>query len=254
MPAVVIRLAWQLGLLRREIHQLTWGQVDFTASVVRLEDRAIPMEPEIQVFLQRLLTGRKQGRARWCCRTAAAGSRRSSICPMSAGRRWTPPGSRKCACWICATIISCGQLQRHDWQYVSRVSGLDPRTLQLHFAESWQERRMPAQPRAAGAVDAEKVRAVLESEGASACGTALRLVWQMGLYQEELLQLRWDMIDWQAQQVRLPGRTVPLNPALIPFLQALQELNRADSDLVLISDRPDGPWRAPTFPKRSGLR
>ena len=43
LPAVVIRLAWQLGLLRREIHQLTWGQVDFTASVVRLEDRAIPM-------------------------------------------------------------------------------------------------------------------------------------------------------------------------------------------------------------------
>ena len=56
--AVVIRLAWQLGLTRREIHSLDWSQVDFTASEVRLADRTIPMEPEIQVFLQRLLTAR----------------------------------------------------------------------------------------------------------------------------------------------------------------------------------------------------
>lgn len=244
LPAVVIRLAWQLGLLRREIHQLTWGQVDFTASVVRLEDRAIPMEPEIQVFLQRLLTGRKQGEG-----------------PVVLSDRGGRQPAEQHLSYVCRKALDAAgqpevrlldlrydyilrQLQRHDWQYVSRVSGLDPRTLQLHFAESWQERRMPAQPRAAGAVDAEKVRAVLESEGASACGTALRLVWQMGLYQEELLQLRWDMIDWQAQQVRLPGRTVPLNPALIPFLQALQEQNRADSGLVLISDRARRPMES----------
>ena len=32
LTAVVLRLAWQLGLLRSEIHGLSWEQVDFTAS------------------------------------------------------------------------------------------------------------------------------------------------------------------------------------------------------------------------------
>ena len=54
MAAVAVHLAWQLGLLRQEIHDLTWEQVDFASSVVRLPDREIPMSPELQVYLQGL--------------------------------------------------------------------------------------------------------------------------------------------------------------------------------------------------------
>ena len=54
MAAVAVHLAWQLGLLRQEIHDLTWEQVDFASSVVRLPDREIPMEPELRRFFHKL--------------------------------------------------------------------------------------------------------------------------------------------------------------------------------------------------------
>ncbi len=242
LAAVVIRLAWQLGLLRREIHTLTWEQVDFTASAVHLEDREVPMEPEVQVFLQRLLTARKK--AAGPVVLADRGGQRpveqhlSYVCRKALDRA----GQTEVRLLDLRYDYILRQMQCHDWQYVSRVSGLDPRTLQLHFAEGWQERQETG--KSAAVVDAEKVNSVLETEGYSACGVAIRLVWQLGLYQEELQQLRWDMIDWERGEVRLPGRTVALPPAMAPYLRTLQTRNRPYSDRVLISDRAKKPMES----------
>ena len=239
LAAVVIRLAWQLGLLRREIHGLRWEQVDFTASAVRLEDREVPMEPGVQIFLQRLLTGRK----------TASG-------PVVLSDRGGKRPTEQHLSYVCRKALDAAdqrevrlldlrydyilrQMQRHDWQYVSRVSGLDPRTLQQHFAEGWQDRQDPE--KGVPVVDGEKVRAVVEAEGYSACGAAIRLVWQLGLYQEELLGLRWTDIDWERGEVRLPERTVALPGSLTQYLKALREKNQPYSDRVLISDRARKP-------------
>lgn len=242
LAAVVIRLAWQLGLLRREIHALTWEQVDFTASAVHLEDREVPMEPEVQVFLQRLLTARKK--ATGPVVLSDRGGKRPAEQHLSyvCRKALDAAGQREVRLLDLRYDYILRQMQSHDWQYVSRVSGLDPRTLQLHFAVGWQERQDAG--KGAPVVDAEKVRAVLEAEGLSACGTAIRLVWQMGLYQEELLGLLWTDIDWAAGQVRLPGRTAALPPVLVPYLKALREKNQPYSNRVLISDRAKKPMES----------
>ena len=236
LPAVVIRLAWQLGLLRREIHSLTWEQVDFTASAVRLDDRVVPMEPEVQVFLQRLSTARKTSRGPVVL--SDRGSRRPAEQHLSyvCRKALDSVGQTEVRLLDLRYDYILTQLRRHDWQYVSRVSGLDLRTLQLHFAEGWQE-RPAAREKRSGGLDAQRVQAVMEAEGFSACGVAIRLTWQLGLRQEELQQLHWDMVDWEAGQVRLPSRVAEMPPELAGFLQALWEKNHRWSPLVLISDR-----------------
>ncbi len=240
LAAVVIRLAWQLGLKRREIHVLQWEQVDFTASQVRLPDRQVPMEPEVQVFLQRLLTARED--ATGPVVLSDRGGRQPAEPHLSyvCRKALDQAGMAEVRLLDLRYDYILRQLERHDWQYVSRVSGLEPRTLQLHFAEGWESRREPARQKD-GAVDAERVRAVMEAEGFSACGAAIRLVWQLGLRQEELQQLRWSMVDYSAGLVRLPGRTVPLPACLATFLRGLRERNGDVSEFVLISDRARKP-------------
>ena len=39
---VILRLAWQAGLLRDEIQRLTWAQIDFLDQRITLPDRAVP--------------------------------------------------------------------------------------------------------------------------------------------------------------------------------------------------------------------
>ena len=241
LTAVVLRLAWQLGLLRSEIHGLSWEQVDFTASLVRLADRAVPMDPEIQVFLQRLSTARDTVRGPVVL--SDRGGRRPAEQHLSyvCRKALDAAGQTEVRLLDLRYDYILRQLERHDWQYVSRVSGLDIRTLQLHFAGSWNTRRRQT---SSPVLDAQRIRAVEEAEGLSACGTAIRLVWRLGLRQEELQNLRWEMIDWEERLVRLPSRTVPLPSELTPFLLALRQQNGGQAPEVLLSDRARRPMES----------
>lgn len=228
--AVVIRLAWQLGLTRHEIHGLEWEAVDFTASVVRLSDRTVPMEPEIQVFLQRLLTARPW-RGGPVVLTDRNGSRPteqhlSYVCRKALDRA----GQTDVRLLDLRYDYILRQLERHDWQYVSRVSGLDPLTLQLHLGSRPDVRA----GRQAGQVDPEKIQAIVEAEGFSACGAALRLVWEMGLRNDELVELDWDMVS--ETEITLPTRTLPVPAHLRPWFDELRARSGGEGE-VLRSDR-----------------
>lgn len=235
--AVVIRLAWQLGLTRSEIHGLEWQQIDFTASVVRLNDRIVPMEPEIQVFLQRLLTARA-----WhsgpVVLTDRSGNRPaeqhlSYVCR----RALDSVGLTDVRLLDLRYDFILRQMESHDWQYVSRISGLDPSTLQLHLGQKPQSQVKKQDTR----VDPDKVQAVLDTEGLSACGTAIRLVWRAGLSNEELIALDWSMIS--DYTLELPDRTLKLPPDLHVWLDSLRRANGGYGN-VLLSDRAKRPMES----------
>ena len=42
---VILRLAWQEGLSRKELNELTWDQVDLDGGSILLPDRTVPLEP-----------------------------------------------------------------------------------------------------------------------------------------------------------------------------------------------------------------
>lgn len=234
--AVVIRLAWQLGLTRGEIHSLDWSQVDFTASQVHLRERTVPMEPEIQVFLQRLLTARPwhSGPVVLTDRSGVrpAEQHLSYVCRKALDR----VGQNAVRLLDLRYDYIIRQLEKHDWQYVSRVSGLDPLTLQLHLGQKPPGRSA----RQTGRVDPDRLQAILDAEGLSACGAALRLVWQLGLSNEELIRLDWEMFS--GSTLTLPTRTLTVPQDLRPWLAALRRENGATGP-VLLSDRAKRPMQ-----------
>lgn len=42
---VILRLAWQEGLSRKELNELTWDQVDLDGGSILLPDRTVPLSP-----------------------------------------------------------------------------------------------------------------------------------------------------------------------------------------------------------------
>ena len=50
---IILRLAWQEGLSRKELNELTWDQVDFETQNLLLQDRTIPLEPSVAECLQK---------------------------------------------------------------------------------------------------------------------------------------------------------------------------------------------------------
>ena len=54
-------LAWQLGLQVREIGTLTWDQVDFTADLLRLPDREVPLTNAVRRLLEEARRRRRPG-------------------------------------------------------------------------------------------------------------------------------------------------------------------------------------------------
>lgn len=59
--ALVLWMGWKLGLQAREAAALTWEQVDFTAGVLRLPDREVPLGATLGRRLRRVLDSRPAG-------------------------------------------------------------------------------------------------------------------------------------------------------------------------------------------------
>jgi len=53
---VVLRLAWRAGLMRDEIYNLQWGQVDFKRKLLRLSGRDVPMDEDLDHCLRQWQT------------------------------------------------------------------------------------------------------------------------------------------------------------------------------------------------------
>ncbi len=71
-------------------------------------------------------------------------------------------------------------------------------------------------------VDPAAMEALLTREADTAAGLILALAWQAGLSREEIASLQWSQVDLAGGRITLPGREVPLPPALSARL-ALRE-------------------------------
>lgn len=201
----VLRLAWQAGLLRDEIQRLTWERVDFPAGAITLPDRRVPIGPELADWLRTLRDGRD-------------GSQEAVVLSDRDGRPLTAQSISRLAR---AALDRQGQtrvrlidlrhdfvlrqLEEHDWQYVSRITGVEAAGLNTHFKKVSTRIRRERPPR----IDEPVLWKLLRAEGASPAGVTLWLAWQAGLRVEEIAALRWEQVE--EDRIRLEGREISLS-------------------------------------------
>lgn len=242
----ILRLAWLQGLLREEITTLTWDQVSFLDHKVLLPGREAPMEEEMEEYLRRMY-------ARWSRVSEYVVFSERFRRPMRpqaisrvARRELDSEGQTAVRLIDLRHDYVIRQLQRHDAPYVARITGMEVRTLQLHFAEHMEVDHRPTlrQSREAAPVDEFRLWKILQAEKDTAAGLALWLTWQMGLSGGEIVSLTWPQVDFDRNVLRLPERTAPLTGTVRQML--LERRQRGGEDPhVLRSDSAGTPLDLP---------
>lgn len=217
----VLRLAWQAGLLRDEIQRLTWEQVDFLDRCLVLPDRKVPIGQELADWLQVLRDGRDQSQE-----TVVLSDRdKRPLTPQSISRlarlALNKQGQTDVRLIDLRHDFVLRQLEEHDWQYVSRITGVEAAGLNVHFAGHLEEKKISTRihREESARIDEFALWKLLRTEGTSPAGIALWLTWQAGLRLEEIVALTWEQI--QGDCLRLPRREVLLTSGTRQVLEEL---------------------------------
>lgn len=240
---VILRLAWQAGLLREEIQKLTWEQVDFLDQRIVLPDRSVPVSEELAQWLRELRGGRDLGQEN----VVLSDRDKKPLTPQSISRLVRTALDKEGQTGVRLIDLRhdfvLRQLEEHDWQYASRITGVEAVGLNVHFGEYLEEKRVSTRIRRKEPlqIDEFALWKLLRAEGSSPAGATLWLTWQAGLQLEEIVTLRWEQVDWEKAELRLERRNAPLSAGALAMLREL----RRDGDgtgFVLTSPRSRQPY------------
>lgn len=188
----VLRLAWQAGLLRDEIQRLSWAQIDFLDGCIVLPDRRVPIPEDLSAWLSALREGRNR-----CSEVVVLSDRdKKPLTPQSISRlarqALDAEGQTSVRLIDLRHDFVLRQLEEHDWQYVSRVTGVEAAAMNVHFAVHLKEKRVSTRIRreSAAEIDEFALWKLLQAERTTPSGAALWLTWQLGLQLDEIVALR----------------------------------------------------------------
>ena len=235
----ILRLAWQAGLLREEIQSLTWAQIDFQERRIVLPDREVPLEEELSAWLEEL----RRDRNRSSEAVVLSDRDRKPLTPQSISRlvrgALDKEGQTQVRLIDLRHDYVLRQLAQHDWQYVSRITGIEAAALNAHFGAHTEEKHVSTRVKReeAAHIDEFALWKLLQTEKTSPAGVALWLTWQLGLQLEEIVSLTWDQVDLEGEVLRLPERTVQMTSGVLGVLRELREKTPASQREVVAAPR-----------------
>ena len=237
---MIFRLAWLAGLLRNEIVSLRWESVSFLNQEIELPDRWVPLCPELEQYLARM-----SERMDWGSDYVLLSDRlHKPMQPQPVSRivrqELDAEGQTSVRLIDLRHDFIIRQLLQHDWQYVSRITGVEAVTLGQHFAAYLPAGRVSTKIQAEKPPEVDELRLwrLIQEEGASVAGLALQLTWQAGLTLEEIAALTWEQVDLAEGVLRpSPRRTLALGDALRQFLAEVRPADAAPGDRVVRAPR-----------------
>ena len=239
----ILRLAWQAGLQREEIRTLTWEQVNFLDQKLELPDRSVPVAEELAEWLREL----RERRDRRQEQVVLSDRDRKPLTPQSISRlartALDKEGQTAVRLIDLRNDFIIRQLESHDWQYVSRISGVEAAGLNVHFGDYLQDKRVSTRIRREEPVEIDEFALwkLLRAEGSSPAAVALWLTWQTGLQLEEIVALRWEQTDLERGCLHLGDRSLPLAGGALGALRALRQAE-PETEYVLTSPRSRQPF------------
>ena len=242
VAGVVLRLAWQVGLLRDEITNLTWDQVDFESFQIHLPDRTVPIGETLADYLRTV-------HKRW---TFVIGDPANNYVVWS--DRYHKQMQPQAISRIVRKALDEGgqtevrlidlrhdyvirQLERYDWAYVARITGTEIRSLQLHFAQHLPDGKAgPKHIDKSDEIDEFRLWKILQAEKDTPAGLALWLTWSMGLSATTIVFLTWDQVDFDRNVLWLPEGDIPMTTAVSQLLKKRYKIRAGDPHVLLSAE------------------
>lgn len=245
---LILRFAWKMGLSREEIRQLTWNEIDFSNMEITLPGRRTPIDEETGEILKKRFDAR------------SAQNLRSEFVVVS-DRKHEQMSSGTISRSVRSALDTAGlsgisvedlrqdfiirNLEEHGLSHTARISGQAISSLYNNYSQfiPERERKSTAAPED---IDEYLLWQLMQNEGTSSVGIMLRLVWQAGLYVNEVLSLTWEEVDLEEGMIHLPDRAVPTGAALKRLLQQVKDGRSPTADPhVLLTPNSQKPYDAP---------
>ena len=225
---VTVRLAWLAGLTRGEIHELTWEQVDYERQLLHLPDRDVPLCEDLAQSLKKWSNFAVESLP-----YVMVSRRQKKHIMLQALTRLVKDVMEEISQPEVGLLdlrydFMRRELLTHDWPYVLRITGFSVTTYRNKIAGMFET---ASTPEASPDKEAEEylLWKILQNNKDTPEGIALWLSWQMDLISREIVELTWDQVDFEANELRLPTRTLPMTKAVSGILHN-ERAKRTEAD------------------------
>lgn len=241
---ILLLLAWRAGLGRKEIHALTWEQVDTDMLLLQLKDREVPLEAEAAEILEQWRTryGKQSAFVAYSPRLRTHLSEASmSILARNALESVGQYGVNLSELRFDYFLR---QAEQQGLPYALRVSGISLSTYKNALSKKMKALGFEPELRAAdiraaqGAESGGLNRAdreyrlwrIMQREAHTPAGIALRLTRRLLLTVAEIAALTWEDVDFEAGVLRVAGRDVPMTRDVLTLLREERERRAPEDD------------------------
>ena len=232
---LIIRLAWQAGLNRPQIHALTWDQISFDPAEIRLPTHTVPIHPDLLACLEDHRKRPSSQKSEYVVlsdahRTHLHNVRISKVASEALSKEET---IKNVSLYDLRNDFIAQMLEQHGKNYTLKVSGIAVTTLYSTFSKYLSQSRgtvTEGNPSKKSAVDRDQLMAFLAAEGTSHVAMSIWLAWKHGLLLEEIVSLTWEQVDFEANTLRLADREVSLHPVVAQLLKELHDSRAPDAD------------------------
>jgi len=242
---LVIRLAWQAGLTRPQIHDLTWDQVSFEDEEIQLSTHTVPIHPELLSSLSDRRNRPSSQKSEYVVLTDARKSHAHEV-EIS---RFTNKALQEEEALKDISLKDLRDdfviriLQEKGKAYAVRVGGIAMTTLYSRYGQFLPANEKNASHRISTIEDKERLLRLLSSEGNSPAGLTLWLVWKHGMSMGEVAALTWSQVDFEKGIITIGERKIEMTGIVYQLLKETYESRSSDADPhVLLTPRAKNPF------------
>jgi len=228
MVELLIRLAWQAGLTRRQITELAWNQVSFDTAEIRLPTHTVPIHPDLLDCLKERRNRSESQSSEYVVLTDALHTHpHEVVISRFLGAALDEEETLKDITFkdLRADFI-IRALEQHGKTYAIRAAGISMGTLYMSYGQYLSQARENAIEISSSTdaeIDEEQLKAFLAAEGTSAAAIALWMNWKQGMTMEEIVSCTWQQVDFEKNVIRLADRESAMHPGVAQLLKEIRE-------------------------------
>ena len=247
---LIIRLAWQAGLNRTQIHDLTWDQISFDPAEIRLPTHTVPIHPDLLACLEDYRNRPSSKKSEYVVLSDAHRSHLHSvrISKVASDALSKEESLKNVSLSDLRSDFIVRMLEQHGKNYTLQVSGIAVTTLYASYSKYVSQSRgtvAEGNPSKNSVIDEDQLMAFLTAEGTSPEGISVWLAWKQSLSLEEIVSLTWEQVDFEANTLRLSDRELPLHPVMAQLLKELHDSRSPDMDPhVILTPKSKTPFDA----------
>lgn len=245
---LIIRLAWQAGLNRPQIHALTWNQVSLDTAEIHLSTHTVPIHPDLLACLQHQRQRPSSQKSEYVVLTDARRfhPHSGSISRIATDALKKEEALKNVSLSDLRDDFIIRMVQQHGKKYTVQIAGIAMGTLHAKFGKYVSQSRgtvTEGNPSPKAPINTDRLLELLTAEGSSPAAISLWLSWKQNMTLKEITSLTWNQVNFEANTLHLEKRDSIMHPIVAQLLKELSNSGEDANSHVLLTPKSKKPFR-----------